>query len=252
VAVKRNGAQRADKLDYNRPLIWIKQHGLCAQNETEPVPDVRCTHRRRRPGDDAQAQVKGNIEAGEGKVAMCIGCHGIMDYQTNFPEVYKVPMIAGQNAKYIETVLGEYKKGTRKHPSMRGIAGSLTEQDIADVAAYYTALGEVKGAPEVPATPPAARADVAALLQRVLACLATARTSTSRSTRPTPRSPASTPTTCTPRSRPTGRHPQHLGPRQPHHGRHGQAVLQRRAEGHRLLHRLAAGRRAHGAAGAFR
>ena len=114
----------------------------------------------------AQAQVKGNIEAGEGKVAMCIGCHGIMDSKTHVPEVYHVPKIAGQNTKYIETVLGEYKKGTRKHPSMRGIAGSLTEQDIADVAAYYTALGEVKGAPEVPATPPAARADVAALLQK--------------------------------------------------------------------------------------
>ena len=113
----------------------------------------------------AQAQVKGNIEAGEGKVAMCIGCHGIMDYKTNFPEVYHVPKIAGQNAKYIETVLGEYKKGTRKHPSMRGIADSLTEQDIADVAAYYTALGEIKGAPELPA-PRAASADVTALLQK--------------------------------------------------------------------------------------
>ena len=113
----------------------------------------------------AQAQVKGNIEAGEGKVAMCIGCHGIMDYKTNFPEVYHVPKIAGQNAKYIETVLGEYKKGTRKHPSMRGIAGSLSEQDIADVAAYYTALGEIKGAPELPA-PRAASADVTALLQK--------------------------------------------------------------------------------------
>ena len=113
----------------------------------------------------AQAQVKGNIEAGEGKVAMCIGCHGIMDYKTNFPEVYRVPKIAGQNPKYIEAVLGEYKKGTRKHPSMRGIAGSLSEQDIADVAAYYTALGEVKGAPELPA-PRAASTDVAALLQK--------------------------------------------------------------------------------------
>ena len=113
----------------------------------------------------AQAQVTGNVEAGAGKVAMCIGCHGIMDYKTNFPEVYHVPKIAGQNAKYIETVLGEYKKGTRKHPSMRGIAGSLTEQDIADVAAYYTALGEIKGAPELPA-PRAASADVTALLQK--------------------------------------------------------------------------------------
>ena len=113
----------------------------------------------------AQAQVKGNIEAGEGKVAMCIGCHGIMDYKTNFPEVYHVPKIAGQNVKYIEAALAEYKKGSRKHPSMRGIAGSLTEQDIADVAAYYTALGEIKGAPELPA-PRAASADVTALLQK--------------------------------------------------------------------------------------
>ena len=113
----------------------------------------------------AQAQVKGNIEAGEGKVAMCIGCHGIIGYKSSFPEVYHVPKISGQNAKYIETVLGEYKKGTRKHPSMRGIAGSLTEQDIADVAAYYTALGEIKGAPELPA-PRAASADVTALLQK--------------------------------------------------------------------------------------
>ncbi len=113
----------------------------------------------------AQAQVTGNVEAGAGKVAMCIGCHGIMDYKTNFPEVYRVPKIAGQNPKYIEAVLGEYKKGTRKHPSMRGIAGSLSEQDIADVAAYYTALGEVKGAPELPA-PRAASTDVAALLQK--------------------------------------------------------------------------------------
>ena len=54
----------------------------------------------------AQAQVTGNVEAGAGKVAMCIGCHGIMDYKTNFPEVYRVPKIAGQNRKYIETWRG--------------------------------------------------------------------------------------------------------------------------------------------------
>ena len=114
----------------------------------------------------AQAQVTGNVEAGAGKVAMCIGCHGITDYKTNFPEVYHVPKIAGQNVKYIEAALAEYKKGSRKHPSMRGIAGSLTEQDMADVAAYYTVQGEIKGAPEIPDTPRAANADVAALLQK--------------------------------------------------------------------------------------
>ncbi len=90
----------------------------------------------------AQAQeIKGDAKAGANKVAMCIGCHGIKGYQATFPEVYKVPMISGQGAKYITSALGAYKKGDRKHPTMRGISDSLTDQDIADVAAYYEANG---------------------------------------------------------------------------------------------------------------
>ncbi len=112
-----------------------------------------------------QAQVQGNATAGEGKVAMCIGCHGIAGYKSSFPEVYRVPKIAGQSAKYIGTVLEEYRKGTRKHPSMRGIAGSMSDQDIADVAAYYEALGKVEGATELPA-PREPSAQVAQLLQK--------------------------------------------------------------------------------------
>ena len=83
------------------------------------------------------ADVAGNAKTGEGKVAMCIGCHGIPGYKSTFPEVYQVPMIGGQSAKYIEGALNAYKKGDRKHPSMRGIAAGLSDQDIADVAAYY-------------------------------------------------------------------------------------------------------------------
>lgn len=99
----------------------------------------------------AQAQVAGNAQAGEGKVAMCVGCHGIIGYQSTFPEVYKVPRIAGQNARYIAAALEAYKKGDRKHPTMRGIADSLSEQDIADVSAYYEQHGK-KGT-ELPAKP---------------------------------------------------------------------------------------------------
>jgi cytochrome c553 len=84
----------------------------------------------------AQA-VKADAAAGEKKAAMCIGCHGIPGYQASFPEVHKVPMISGQGAKYIAAALGEYQKGERKHPTMRGIAAPLTEQDIADLAAFY-------------------------------------------------------------------------------------------------------------------
>lgn len=112
----------------------------------------------------AQAQVTGDAKAGEGKVAMCIGCHGIIGYKSSFPEVYNVPKISGQNAKYIEVVLDAYRKGDRKHPSMRGIATTLTDQDIADVAAYYAQHGADKTV-ELPA-PREPGAQVAQLLQK--------------------------------------------------------------------------------------
>ncbi|ARP85704.1 c-type cytochrome [Bordetella genomosp. 9] len=92
------------------------------------------------PAHAADGAQGGNAQAGKGKVSMCIGCHGIPDYKTAFPEVYRVPMIAGQNAKYIENALNAYKKGERSHPSMDAIAGSLSDQDIADIAAYYANL----------------------------------------------------------------------------------------------------------------
>lgn len=75
-------------------------------------------------------------------VAMCVGCHNIPGYQASFPEVYKVPKIAGQNAAYIVAALDAYKKGERKHPTMRAIAASLSEQDMNDIAAYYEQLGK--------------------------------------------------------------------------------------------------------------
>ena len=90
--------------------------------------------------------IKGDANAGEKKIAMCIGCHGIVGYQASFPEVYKVPKISGQNEKYITTVLNAYKKGERKHPTMRGIADSLSDQDMADISAYYANHGKVEGA----------------------------------------------------------------------------------------------------------
>ena len=92
--------------------------------------------------------LQGDAKAGEKKIAMCIGCHGIKGYQASFPEVYRVPMISGQNAKYIQNALVAYRGGERKHPTMRGISASLTDQDIADIAAYYAAHGQAVPAPE--------------------------------------------------------------------------------------------------------
>ncbi len=115
----------------------------------------------------ASAQdIVGDAKAGHGKVDMCIGCHSIVGYQASFPEVHKVPKISGQGAKYIVAALNAYKKGERKHPTMRGIADSLSDQDMADVAAYYSTNGVVPGA--VVAAKPAREpsAEVAALLTK--------------------------------------------------------------------------------------
>jgi len=90
-------------------------------------------------GFSVQAQDKGSAQAGQGKVWLCIGCHAIPEYRADYPLVYKVPMIGGQNAAYIASSLAAYKKGERKHPTMRAIAGSLSDQDMADLGEYYAA-----------------------------------------------------------------------------------------------------------------
>jgi cytochrome c553 len=114
---------------------------------------------------DAKPASAGSAAAGEKKAAMCIGCHGIKGYQASFPEVHKVPMISGQGAKYIAAALTAYKKGDRKHPTMRSIAASLTEQDIADLSAFYEQHGG-KAAEAPPDGAAAASPPVAALLTK--------------------------------------------------------------------------------------
>ena len=115
----------------------------------------------------AQQASAGDASRGAGKAAMCIGCHGIVGYRASFPEVYRVPMISGQSAAYIGQALVAYQRGDRKHPSMRAIAGSLTEQDIADLSVYYEQHG--RGGAPVPEQP-AALPD--ALKDRMAACTA--------------------------------------------------------------------------------
>lgn len=88
-------------------------------------------------GSVVAADTVGDAKAAANKVSMCIGCHGIAGYRTTYPETYKVPMLGGQTAQYLEIALKAYRRGERTHPSMHGIAQSLSDQDIADLAAYY-------------------------------------------------------------------------------------------------------------------
>jgi cytochrome c553 len=80
----------------------------------------------------------GDPAKGAQKVAMCQGCHGIDGWRTAYPEVYKVPKIAGQHPQYLIAALKEYKAGNRGHPTMKSVAATLSDADMADIAAYYS------------------------------------------------------------------------------------------------------------------
>jgi cytochrome c553 len=85
------------------------------------------------------ASPAGDAAAGARRTQMCVGCHGIPGWRTAFPEVYKVPKLGGQHEAYIVKALQAYKSGERTHPSMRAIAASLSDKEMADLAAYYSA-----------------------------------------------------------------------------------------------------------------
>lgn len=82
-------------------------------------------------------QAAGDATAAKEKTSMCEGCHGIPNYKTAFPTAYHVPKLGGQHAEYIIKALEGYKNGTRSHPTMTGLAKTLSQQDIEDLAAYY-------------------------------------------------------------------------------------------------------------------
>ena len=85
----------------------------------------------------------GDAAAGKNKAFQCEGCHGIPDWRTAFPEVYRVPKLGGQKPAYIVNALQAYKKGERDFATMRAIASELSDQDMADVAAFYGAQAAI-------------------------------------------------------------------------------------------------------------
>jgi cytochrome c553 len=76
----------------------------------------------------------GNIAAGKQKSATCAPCHGPGGNSTS-PQF---PRLAGQYEDYIVKALTDYKSGARKNPIMSGMAASLSADDIANLAAYYS------------------------------------------------------------------------------------------------------------------
>jgi cytochrome c553 len=85
----------------------------------------------------APAPAKGNAQTGRQLTYTCQGCHGVTGYKNAYPN-YHVPKIVGQSPEYLANALNEYKKGTRKHPTMQAQAQSFSDQDIADIAAFLS------------------------------------------------------------------------------------------------------------------
>jgi cytochrome c553 len=75
----------------------------------------------------------GDVEAGKTKSAMCAACHGA-DGNSAAPNF---PKLAGQHADYVAKQLSEFKSGQRKDATMNGMAAALSEQDMADLGAFY-------------------------------------------------------------------------------------------------------------------
>ena len=83
------------------------------------------------------AHAAGDAASGSKKVYQCVGCHGVKDWKTAFPEVYMVPKLTGQKPAYIVSALKAYKSGERDFATMRAIAADLSDKDMEDIAAYY-------------------------------------------------------------------------------------------------------------------
>ena len=105
-----------------RSLLWVVATGLLGMSA---------------------AQAGGDAAAGKIKANTCMGCHGIKAYTNVYP-TYHVPKIGGQSAEFIISALKAYKSGDRNHPTMHAQAVSLSEQDMADIAAFITQAPAVK------------------------------------------------------------------------------------------------------------
>jgi len=99
------------------------------------------------------ARAAGDPTLGQKKFYTCYGCHGIENYKNAYPD-YSVPKLRHQSAEYIVAALQEYRAGERPHPTMHAQAWSLSDADIADIAAYLQGPEPVKaGAAAATAVP---------------------------------------------------------------------------------------------------
>jgi cytochrome c553 len=105
----------------------VASGGISAQQVAAPPPPL------------SPITLAGDVERGRVLAQTCAGCHGVPG-SFNANPAYHVPKLGGQNADYIEVALQGYRRGSRGHETMQAQASSLSDQDIADVAAHFAGL----------------------------------------------------------------------------------------------------------------
>src|ERR1700730_16238238 len=86
-----------------------------------------------------EASLKADPVHGKAISYTCLGCHGVQGYKNAYPN-YSVPELRGQHPEYLIAALKEYKSGERSHFTMHSQAEELSEQDMADIAAYFAGV----------------------------------------------------------------------------------------------------------------
>ena len=104
----------------------------------------------------AQEPLQGNPQRGKQLSYTCLGCHGVDGYKNAYPN-YSVPELEGQHPEYLAAALKEYRDGDRAHLTMHSQASSLTDQDIADIVAYFAGKQLTADSKPEGAIPPAAQ-----------------------------------------------------------------------------------------------
>jgi cytochrome c553 len=119
-------------------LLTLASPVMAQDEPAQPAADTSA-EATAAPAEEAPAAPAAAGDAVRGKAISytCLGCHGIPNYKNAFPN-YSVPKLEGQHAEYLVTALQAYRRGERSHVTMHAQASSLTDQDMLDIAAFFS------------------------------------------------------------------------------------------------------------------
>ncbi len=141
-------------------VLWTLASPVMAQDEAaQPAADTSA-EAAAAPAEAPAGPAAGDPVRGKAISYTCLGCHGIPNYKNAFPN-YSVPKLEGQHAEYMVTALQAYRRGERSHITMHAQASTLTDQDMADIAAFFQGAVLKPGAPPVGTAPESAAVCVA-------------------------------------------------------------------------------------------